>query len=94
MELAQAVNVSAARIARVLIDLAGAAALVAIALNAPFQFCRQGICYECRASFLFDPPIRGAGVLCAVHWEQLLLRLAAVALVWALARYALHRLSR
>lgn len=93
MELEKAV-ISAARIGRVLIDLAGAAALVAITLNAPFQFCRQGICYECRAGFLFDPPIRAAGALCAVNWEQLLLRLAAALVLWALARYALHRLSR
>lgn len=72
-----------------LVALVGA---VLVLLEAPFRFCHKasGNCYPCSSAMFFDPPLRGS-VMCAVHWEQLLLRLAAVLAVWAILRYLANR---
>lgn len=74
---------------RWILDSIGALAVAMILLNAPFQWCRERICSACKTSQFFEPPTRShdSSLLCSIHWEQLLLRLAAVVALWLLAKY-------
>lgn len=72
----------------------GAAALVvALLAHAPFIFRRApGQYVACPDSPILSPPLRGA-LLCEIHWEQFLVRLALILALWALAQFIARRLA-
>jgi hypothetical protein len=66
-------------------DAVACVILILLFLETPFRYCHKATqtCFACKSAIFFDPPTRqGSDVLCSVHWEQMLLRIAVVLAVW------------